>query len=66
MAEDAEPRYEGSKASKVLSRPREDEGKCLKDSLRLGRYDCGGLKVGGSLSFLQYSSDGVPHNLKIL
>lgn len=62
-AEDAEPRYAGSKERRVFNRPKEDAGKSLKVSTRLGLYICGGLKVVDSFNFFQYSSDGVPQSL---
>lgn len=52
-AEAAEPRYAGSRARKVLKRPKEDSGNSLKASNIRGLYDCGGLKVVDSLSFFQ-------------
>lgn len=52
-ADDAPPRYAGSKARSVLNRPKDDAGKSLKASWRLGLYDFGGLKVVDSFNFFQ-------------
>jgi hypothetical protein len=64
-ARDAQPRYAGSRARRVLNRPKEDAGNSLKVSIRLD-LNCGILNFLDNVNFFQYSSDGVPHSLKIL
>ena len=59
---------EGSIARRVSIRGSEDGGKSLYVSKMQRLYGCWGLKIVafGNLYFLQYSSDGEPHNLNIL
>lgn len=62
------PRSLGSIERRDSIRGREEGGKSLKVSVMQRLYGCCGLKsvAFGNLYFLQYSSDGEPHNLNIL
>lgn len=64
----AVPRLSGSIERRVSIRGRDEDGKSLKVSAIQHLYGCCGLKsvAFGNLDFFQYSSDGEPHNLKIL
>lgn len=58
----------GSIARRVSIRTSAEGGKSLNVSAIQRLYDCCGLKIVacGNFDFFQYSSDGEPHNLKIL
>lgn len=62
------PRSSGSIERRVSIRGSADGGKSLKVSGIQRLYGCCGLKMVacGNFDFFQYSSDGDPHNLKIL
>ena len=52
-AEDALPRDAGSRARRVVNRPKADSGNSLKASKRPGLHVRGGRKVVDSLNFFQ-------------
>lgn len=61
-------RSAGSIARRVSISGNDDGGKFLNVSVMHRLYDCWGLNMVacGSFDFFQYSSEGEPHNLKIL